>query len=106
MPGRALLYSVFLVGVACTTVALLGAYLAESLKDAGHQLREAAVEVADLRELNQVIVNSIQSGLITTDAEGRVLYVNTFGAAILGRAGPDLRGSPARGLLDTSPWAC
>ena len=74
LPPRALVYAAFVLGVACATVALLGTYLAESLKSAGRQLRAAAVEVADLRELNQVIVNSIQSGLMTTDADGRVLY--------------------------------
>ena len=101
VPTRALLYSVFLVGVACTSAALLGSYLAESLQHAGHQLREAAVEMADLRELNQVIVNSIQSGLMTTDPEGRVLYVNAFGAGILGRAEPGLRGSRLREVFGT-----
>jgi two-component system sensor histidine kinase PilS (NtrC family) len=99
VPSRQLVYSVFLVGVACSTVALLGTYLAESLQHAGRQLREAAVEVADLRELNQVIVSSIQSGLMTTDAEGRVLYANTFGEAILGRTGPELRGRGLREVL-------
>ena len=46
---RALLYSVFVLGVACATVALLGSYLAESVQHAGVQLREATLEVADLR---------------------------------------------------------
>jgi two-component system sensor histidine kinase PilS (NtrC family) len=93
LPPRFLAYSVFLLGVACATVAVLGAYLAESLQHAGRQLREAAVEVADLRELNQVIVDSIQSGLLTTDAGGRILYGNQFGETILGRRAAGLRGS-------------
>jgi two-component system sensor histidine kinase PilS (NtrC family) len=101
LPPRALVYSIFVLGVACVTVALLGAYLAESLQHAGRQLREAAVEVADLRELNQVIVDSIQSGLMTTDAEGRVLYVNRFGESILGRSPASLRGSSVRDLLSS-----
>jgi two-component system sensor histidine kinase PilS (NtrC family) len=99
VPLRPLVYGVFLVGVACSTVALLGTYLAESLQHAGRQLREAAVEVADLRELNQVIVSSIQSGLMTTDAEGRLLYANAFALGILGRTGPDLRGRALRDVL-------
>jgi two-component system sensor histidine kinase PilS (NtrC family) len=101
LPAQALLYSVFVLGVASATVALLGAYLAESLQHAGRQLREAAVEVADLRELNQVIVNSIQSGLMTTDAEGRILYVNQFGQSILGRSHAALRGSAVRAVLQS-----
>jgi two-component system sensor histidine kinase PilS (NtrC family) len=89
---RAVVYAVFLLGVACVTVALLGSYLAERERHAGAKLREAALEVADLRELNQVIVDSIQSGLITTDADGRILYVNRFGEGILGRSPGALRG--------------
>jgi two-component system sensor histidine kinase PilS (NtrC family) len=99
LPPRALLYAVFVLGVACATVALLGSYLAESLQHAGARLREATLEVADLRGLNQVIVDSIQSGLMTTDADGRVLYVNRFGEAILGRSPETLRGSPVADVL-------
>jgi two-component system sensor histidine kinase PilS (NtrC family) len=99
LPPRPLVYSIFVLGIACLTVAVLGSYLAESLQRAGKELREAAVEVADLRELNQVIVNSIQSGLMTTDGQGRVLYVNQFGESILGRSSSSLRGSAVRGVL-------
>jgi two-component system sensor histidine kinase PilS (NtrC family) len=90
---RAVLYAVFLLGVACVTVALLGSYLAEREQHAGARLREATLEVADLRGLNQVIVDSIQSGLMTTDADSRILYVNGFGVSILGRSPDSLRGS-------------
>jgi two-component system sensor histidine kinase PilS (NtrC family) len=101
IPARALLYSAFVLGVASATVALLGSYLAEGLQRAGRELREAAVEMADLRELNQVIVNSIQSGLMITDPDGRILYVNGFGQTILGRGATELRGTTVRRLLDT-----
>lgn len=98
-PPRALAYNIFLLGVACATVALLGSYLAESVQHAGRQLRAAAVEVADLRELNQVIVSSIQSGLMTTDSAGRILYANQFAEAILGRPPASLRGAAVRDVL-------
>ena len=63
-PARqAAVYSVFVTGVACATVALIGSYLAESLRDVGEQLEQATEQVADLQELNQVIVDSIHSGL-------------------------------------------
>ena len=100
-PARALFYSAFVLGVACVTVALLGSYLAEGLQRAGRQLEEAAVEVADLRELNQVIVDSIQSGLIMTDATGRIRHVNSFGAGILGRSAGELLGLRLRDVLDS-----
>src|SRR5207249_1822260 len=40
MQVKHLLYSVFVTGVACATVALIGAYLSESLREVGEQLEE------------------------------------------------------------------
>ena len=87
MSAKALMYSVLVTGVACVTVAMIGSYLSESLRSAG-------VEVADLRELNQVILASIQSGLLLADSSGHVLYVNRVGEGILGRLASELRGLP------------
>jgi two-component system sensor histidine kinase PilS (NtrC family) len=98
-PVAAVAYPIFVLGVVCATVALLGSYLAESLRHTGRQLLEVAEEVADLRELNQLIVDSIQSGLLTTDGEGRVLHANAFGQRILGRTGAELRGTGLRELF-------
>src|SRR5688572_2337554 len=92
MPIQHLVYSVFVAGVACATVALIGSYLSESLHSAGEKLVEAVEQVADLRELNEVIVNSIQSGLLTADEEGRILHLNIFGEGILGLGNLGARG--------------
>jgi two-component system sensor histidine kinase PilS (NtrC family) len=102
LPFRAVLYNVFLLGVACATVAFLGSYLAESLQHAGRQLQKAEVEVADLLELNQVIVDSIQSGLLMTDAEGRIRHLNAFGEGILGRRASELLGRSLRDVLGST----
>ena len=99
MLEKHLLYSVFVTGVACATVALIGSYLSESLRDVGEQLEEAAEQVADLQELNKVIVDSIHSGLITADSDGHILYVNNFGESILGVRTADIRERPLRALL-------
>lgn len=92
LPAKVLVYSVFVTGVACATVSLIGSYLAESLRHAGEKLELAAEEVADLRGLNEVIVNSIHSGLLTTDSSGRIDYVNEFGAGVLGHRLGEIRG--------------
>ena len=44
---KALVYSIFVTAVACTTVALIGSYLSESLKSVGQRLEETAEQVAD-----------------------------------------------------------
>lgn len=87
-----LFHSVLVMLVACGTVAFIGSYLSESLQAAGERLAEATEEVADLRQLNQIIVESIQSGLITSDLTGRILYVNEVGASIIGCRPGDIRG--------------
>ena len=99
MAVKHLLYSVFVTGVACATVALIGAYLSKSLREVGEQLVEVTGQVADLQELNKVIVDSIHSGLITADSGGQILYVNNFGESILGVRTADIRGRPLREVL-------
>ena len=99
LPPNALQYSVLVTGVACFTVAFIGSYFAESLRQAGERLEEAHGEVADLRELNQIIVSSIHSGLIITDPQGRILHVNEFGAQILGLLPSAIRGRDLREIF-------
>jgi two-component system, NtrC family, sensor histidine kinase PilS len=101
MPVKHVLYSIFVTGVACLTVGLIGSYLAESLEKVGQKLEEASEQVADLRELHQVVVRSIHSGLMTADLSGHLLYVNEFGEAILGRRLPELRGRRLRELFES-----
>ena len=101
-PAKHLIYSIFVTGVACATVSTIGAYLAESLRSAGARLEEAAVAVADLRELNKVIVDSIHSGLVIADATGQVVYVNGVAEAILGIRAGEVRGRSLRQVF--SSW--
>ena len=98
---KALVYSVFVTGVACATVALTGSYLAESLRHTGQRLEEAVEQVADLQELNQVIVDSIHSGLLMADSAGRILHVNAVGEEILGQRGSAIRGRTVRDVCGT-----
>lgn len=93
------LYSIFVTGVTCTAVALIGSYLSSSLRSTSERLEETAGQLADLQRLNQVIVSSIHSGLLTTDAQGTVLYVNEHGAQMLGRRPPELRGRTVEEVL-------
>jgi two-component system sensor histidine kinase PilS (NtrC family) len=102
LPTKHLIYSIFVTGVACATVATIGAYLAEGLRSAGVRLEEAAVAVADLRELNKVIVDSIHSGLVIADALGQVVYVNGVAEGILGIRAIDVRGRALRHVF--SSW--
>jgi two-component system sensor histidine kinase PilS (NtrC family) len=96
---RALAYSVLVTGVSCLTVGVTASFMSESLKSVGERLEEATEQVAGLQELNQLIVSSIHSGLLTADGGGRVLYANEFGAGILRRRVLDLQGRTLREIF-------
>ncbi len=83
LPPQAVAYTVFLNIFAFYTVALLTNYLSESLRLAGRRLEEASDSLADLEVFNQTIIDSITSGLMTTDIEGRINYFNEAAANIL-----------------------
>jgi two-component system sensor histidine kinase PilS (NtrC family) len=67
-------------------VALLAGSLAESLRSAGARLEYASHEIRDLRKFNEIVINSLLSGLVTTDADGRILTFNRAASVILGIA--------------------
>jgi two-component system sensor histidine kinase PilS (NtrC family) len=78
--------------VAFVAVALLGSYLSERLRVTGVELAERSGAVARLQALNENIIGSINSGLITTDPTGRVNFMNRGGAEITGFAQEDVQG--------------
>jgi two-component system sensor histidine kinase PilS (NtrC family) len=65
-------------------VALLAGSLAERLRSADARLAVASHQMADLRAYNEYVIDSLLSGLVTTDVEGRVLTFNKAAAAITG----------------------
>ena len=65
-------------------VALLAGSLAEGLRSAGARLEYASHEIRDLRKFNEYVINSLLSGLVTTDADGRILTFNRAASVILG----------------------
>jgi two-component system, NtrC family, sensor histidine kinase PilS len=64
--------------------ALLSGSLANSLRSAGVQLEQASTEIADLQALNQHVIDSLPSGLATTDASQRILTFNHAAETITG----------------------
>lgn len=88
-----------LVGIAA--VALLATNLARRAQMVGAQLVEAEQSAARLMRLNDDIVRSIASGLITADDDGRILGINRAARDILSdRVGTLLGESLSRVLPD------
>jgi len=63
-------------------VALLSGSLAENLRSAGARLERASTQIADLRAFNQYVIDSMLSGLVTADMEGRILTFNRAATTI------------------------
>ena len=84
-----------LADVSFLVVGLLAAKLAERQRTADVQLAEATRSLADLRALHERIVESIRSGLITTDLEGRIFTFNAAAEEITGYEAEDVRGRNA-----------
>jgi two-component system, NtrC family, sensor histidine kinase PilS len=86
-------------------VALLAGSLAESLRSAGARLEYASHEIRDLRKFNEYVINSLLSGLVTTDADGRILTFNRAASVILGIASAHAIRHDAFAVLQLPPDA-
>ena len=83
-------------------VALLSGSLAESVRSTGARLVEASTQIADLQALNQHVIDSLPSGLATTDSAGRVLTFNRAAELITGRPSAVVIGRPIGEVLQLS----
>lgn len=84
-------------------VALLSGSLAESVRSAGARLVQASNEIADLQALNQHVIDSLPSGLATTDREQRILTFNHAAETITGQSADRVRGRPVTDVLRMPP---
>ena len=97
-PGRVGYYLVVHL-VAFVTVALLASTLSERLRIQGDELTERRGTVARLQALNENIIESINSGLITTDLRGRIHFMNRGGLEITGCSQSEVHGRPIEELF-------
>ena len=84
-------------------VAWLSGSLAESLRSTGVQLQQASSEIADLQALNQHVIDSLPSGLATTDNTQRILTFNHAAESITGLPARSVLGRPIAEVLQLSP---
>ncbi len=66
------------------SIAFLSGSLADRLQRAGARLERASSEIADLQAFNQHVIDSLTSGLATTDRQGRILTFNRAAETITG----------------------
>src|SRR6266446_9721645 len=94
--GRAQTFqSIGLFDIAFLVVGLLSARLAERQSRSDVRLKAATQSLATLRALHERIVESIRSGLVTTDLQGRIYTFNAAAEEITGYDEADVRGQDA-----------
>jgi two-component system sensor histidine kinase PilS (NtrC family) len=82
--ARLSLYTVGLNIFGFFAVAALSGYLAEGLRRADAQLQQASNQIEDLQAFSRHVIDSLTSGLATTDIDGRIATYNRAAAAITG----------------------
>ncbi len=92
-------YTVALNMFAFFAVALLSGSLADSVRSAGARLERASTEIADLQALNQHVIDSLPSGLATTDRLQRILTFNRAAEVITGIPFQSAVGRPVAEVL-------
>lgn len=98
-PLRVALFTLGLNLFGFFSIAILGGYLAESAKKADARLKQASTRIADLEAFNANVIDSLTSGLLTTDPVGRIISCNRTGLSIAGVTAAETLGANARELL-------
>jgi two-component system, NtrC family, sensor histidine kinase PilS len=78
--------------LAFLAVAYLASFLTRTIRKKGVELEEKRGELKNLQAFNQNIIESMRSGLLTTDLDGRILLLNRAGAEITGHGLGSLQG--------------
>ncbi len=85
-------------------VAYLGAYLHRRLRVMEGELKEKIDSLTELQRLNEHIVRSIRSGLITTDLKGRIAVFNAAASELTGRDAQQMMDKPVQSLIGEEFW--
>ncbi|HEX2643949.1 MAG TPA: ATP-binding protein [Thermoanaerobaculia bacterium] len=101
-----LFYNLAVHGFGFYAVALLTSYLAHNVTRVERELEEKSDDLADLQVAYRDVIQSINSGLITTDLAGSITSVNQAGLALLGQQEADLVGRSIQtsGLFTLEYW--
>lgn len=85
--------------LALSLIAVLSGYLSRQLSAAGGALSQSEADLRRLGRLQQLILSSMPSGLVTCDIGRRVTFLNTAGSSILQADALACVGQPLEKLL-------
>jgi len=98
-PVAAVFTSWLLVAGAIALATALASVLAAELRGTGEALSQRTIDLAHLRGLHQRTVESLMSGLLTTDLESRITSFNPEAERITGTAWGEARRRPVGEIL-------
>ncbi len=101
LPSSRIIYQLLIHVVGFVLVAALVSYLVESLRATYTRLDEQQQRATQYAALAHHVVQSVGSGILATDPDGRVLHLNPAGARILGIT--DLAAAVGRPVASVMP---
>jgi two-component system sensor histidine kinase PilS (NtrC family) len=90
VPAVRLVYTLLAHLVSFIALAYLASHLTESLRRTGAELERRRGDLIELRALHDNIIDSINSGLLTSDAWGRITFANRAASEITGKTAAEL----------------
>ena len=102
-PPRIVAYTTGLNVFLFFSIALLSGSLADRLQRTGARLERASHQIADLQAFNQHVIDSLASGLATTDRQGRILTFNRAAEIITGLSALSVVGRRIEDVLELPP---
>ncbi|NOK33138.1 PAS domain-containing sensor histidine kinase [Corallococcus exercitus] len=99
VPAARVLFVLGSNALALVLIAVLSGYLSRQLSATGGALSQSEADLRRLGRLQQLILSSMPSGLVTCDAERRITFLNTAGSGILHADPGTCVGQPVDTLL-------
>ena len=99
-PGLGVVYNIAANIASFFSIAFLSSILVERTTSTQRELRESQEDFQRIENLQKVLVQNLESGVLTTDAEGFVKSANQAIETIIGRPGAELIG---RRISDVFP---
>lgn len=100
VPLNTLIYDLFFHLFVFSTITLLIGYLAETQRQTGKTLERTSVKLDDLKVFNKNVIDSMNSGLMTTDRNGNIVSYNRVAWEIARKIGKKPDGEKVTKFLD------
>jgi two-component system sensor histidine kinase PilS (NtrC family) len=99
-----LLYQLIMHGVGFFAVGYFSSILVEQTRKQWGQIEDQKKSIDQLEELNRIVIENLDIGLIALDFEHKIMNINPAGQIILGRSEKELKGQSLESLFQKEAW--